>query len=236
MLPNGEISDDASSALRRIRASIQQTRDSIQKTLRQILRSRQAESSEDYVTLRNDRFVIPVRSEQRRNVPGVVHGASGTGQTVFVEPFETVETNNQLVQLAEDEAAEIFRILKELTERLRATAGPLLAAAETIADMDSVFARARFAMDFDACMPEFAETTELRLDAARHPVLEDKLKRENRAIVAMSLALGGEERLLVISGPEYGREDGGAEDDGNRGALRAGGDSGGGAACGAATV
>jgi DNA mismatch repair protein MutS2 len=204
VLPNGEISDDASSALRRIRASIQQTRDSIQKTLRQILRSRQAESSEDYVTLRNDRFVIPVRSEQRRNVPGVVHGASGTGQTVFVEPFETVEANNQLVQLAEDEAAEIFRILKELTERLRAMAGPLLAAAETIAELDSVFARARFARDFDACMPEFAEGMELRLDAARHPVLEDKLKRENRAIVAMSLALGGEERLLVISGSNTG--------------------------------
>jgi DNA mismatch repair protein MutS2 len=204
VLPNGEISDDASSALRRIRASIQQTRDAIQKTLRQILRSRQPESGEDYVTLRNERFVIPVRSEHRRNVPGVVHGASGTGQTVFVEPFETVETNNQLVQLAEDEAAEIFRILKELTDRLRAMAGPLVTAAETIAELDSVLARGRFARDFDACMPEFAETTELRLDAGRHPVLEDKLRRENRAIVSMSLALGGEERLLVISGPNTG--------------------------------
>src|ERR1700675_1565237 len=204
VLPNGEISDDASSALRRIRASIQQKRDSIQKTLRQILRSRQAESGEDYVTLRNDRFVIPVRSEQRRNVPGVVHGASGTGQTVFVEPFETVETNNQLVQLAEDEGAEIFRILKELTDRLRAMSGPLQAAAGTIAELDGVFARARFARDFDACVPEFAELTELRLDAARHPVLEDKLRREDRAVVAVSLALGGEERLLVISGPNTG--------------------------------
>ena len=204
VLPNGEISDDASSALRRIRATIQQTRDSIQKTLRQILRSRQAESGEDYVTLRNDRFVIPVRSENRRNVPGVVHAASGTGLTVFVEPFETVETNNQLVQLAEDEAAEIFRILKELTDRLRAMMGPLKSASGTIAELDSVFARARFAGDFDACMPEFAEMTELRLDAARHPVLENKLRKENRAIVPMSLALGGEERLLVISGPNTG--------------------------------
>ena len=204
VLPNGEISDDASSALRRIRQSIQQTRDSIQKTLRQILRSRQAESGEDYVTLRNERFVIPVRSEHRRNVPGLVHGASGTGQTVFVEPFETVETNNQLVQLAEDEAAEIFRILKELTDRLRAMIDPLQAAAQTIAELDSVFARARFARDFDACLPEFAHTVELRLDAARHPVLEDKLRKENRAIVPMTLALGGEERLLVISGPNTG--------------------------------
>ncbi|MGB7731244.1 MAG: endonuclease MutS2 [Candidatus Acidiferrum sp.] len=204
ILPNGEISDDASSALRRIRASIQQTRESIQRTLKQILRSRQAESGEDYVTLRNDRFVIPVRSEHRRNVQGVVHGASATGQTVFVEPFETVEINNQLVQLAEDEAAEIFRILKELTDRLRGMLAPLQSAAAVIAQLDSIFARGRFARDFDACMPEFSAEPQLRLEAARHPVLEDKLRRENRAIVPMSLALGGDERLLVISGPNTG--------------------------------
>jgi DNA mismatch repair protein MutS2 len=204
VLPNGEISDDASTTLRRIRASILQTRDSIQKALKQILRSRQAESGEDYVTLRNDRFVIPVRSEHRRNVQGIIHGASATGQTVFVEPFETVETNNQLVQLAEDETAEIFRILKELTERLQRMIGPLQVASQTIAEFDSVFARGRFARDFDACIPEFTESAELRLDSVRHPVLEDKLRRENRAIVPMSLALGGDERLLVISGPNTG--------------------------------
>jgi DNA mismatch repair protein MutS2 len=204
VLPNGEISDDASSALRRIRTSILQTRETIQKVLKQIQRTRQAGSGEDYLTLRNERFVIPVRSENRRSVPGVMHGASGTGQTVFIEPFETVETNNQLVQLAEDEAAEIFRILKELTDRLRNMMAPILAAAGTIAELDSVFARSRFARDFDACVPEFSTEAELRLDAARHPVLEDKLRRENRAIVPMSLALSGEERLLVISGPNTG--------------------------------
>jgi len=204
VLPNEEISDDASSALRRIRANFVQARESIQRTLKQILRDRQAEAGEDYVTLRNDRFVIPVRAEHRRSVQGVVHGASGTGQTVFVEPFETVESNNQLVQLAEDEAAEIFRILKELTDRLRSMQGPLQAAAETIANLDSVFARARFARDFDACVPEFSAAAELRLDAARHPVLEDKLRKEDRAIVPISLALSGEERLLVISGPNTG--------------------------------
>ena len=204
VLPNGEISDDASNALRRIRASILETRDSIQKTLKQILRSRQAESGEDFVTLRNDRFVIPVRSEHRRSVQGVVHGASATGQTVFVEPFETVESNNQLVQLAEEEAAEIFRILKELTERLRGMTGPIQAAAGTIAEFDSVFARGRFARDFDACMPEFSDREELKLESLRHPVLEDKLRKEKRAIVPMTLALGGEERVLVISGPNTG--------------------------------
>src|SRR6202040_1021191 len=150
VLPNREISDDASPALRRIRGSIAQTRDSIQRALKQILRSRSAEAGEDYVTLRNDRFVIPVRAENRRSVPGIVHGASGTGQTVFLEPFETVESNNQLVQFAEDETAEILRILRELTERLQNIREPLLAAAETIAHLDGVFARARFARDFDA--------------------------------------------------------------------------------------
>jgi DNA mismatch repair protein MutS2 len=204
VLPNGEISDEASAALRRIRASITQTRESIQKTLKQILRARNAEAGEDYVTLRNERFVIPVRAEHRRSAPGVVHGASATGQTVFLEPFETVEANNQLVQLAEDEAAEIARILRELTEKLQMVRGPLLAAAGTIAEVDSVFARARFARDFDAAMPEFSETNELRLEGARHVVLEDKLRRENRAIVPMTLSLGGEERVLVISGPNTG--------------------------------
>ena len=204
VLPNGEISDDASAALRRIRASIAQTRDSIQKTLKQILRARNAEPGEDYVTLRNERFVVPVRAEQRRSVPGVVHGASGTGQTVFMEPFETVEPNNQLVQLGEDEAAEIVRILRELTEKLQTIRGPLLTAVETIADLDSAFSRARFAQEFDATIPEFSENSELRLVDARHPVLEDKLRKENRAIVPMSLSLGADERVLVISGPNTG--------------------------------
>jgi len=204
VLPNGEISDDASAALRRIRASITQTRDSIQKALKQILRARNAEPGEDYVTLRNERFVIPVRAEQRRSVQGVVHGASGTGQTVFMEPFETVEPNNQLVQLGEDEAAEIVRILRELTEKLQVIREPLLAAVETIAELDSAFSRARFAQEFDAAIPEFSESSELRLVDARHPVLEDKLHKENRAIVPMTLSLGGEERVLVISGPNTG--------------------------------
>jgi DNA mismatch repair protein MutS2 len=204
VLPNGEISDDASQSLRRIRLSITQTREAIQKTLKQILRSRNAEAGEDYVTLRNERFVIPVRAENRRTVPGLVHGASGTGQTVFLEPFETVEANNELAQLADDEAAEILRILRELTERLQAVRGALLAAAHTIAELDGIFARGRFARDFDAAMPEFSGASELRLVDARHPVLEDKLRRQERAAVPMTLALGGGEKVLVISGPNTG--------------------------------
>ena len=204
ILPNGEISDNASPALKRIRTSAARMRDKIQKTLKEILRRRGAEAGEDYVTLRNDRFVIPVRAADRRAVPGVVHGASATGQTLFLEPLEAVDLNNQLVELAEEEAGEIARILEELTGRLRGDLPALEAAAATIADFDSLFARARFARAFNCSLPQFTESAELRLEATRHPVLEDTLRRQERAIVPISLALGDAETVLVISGPNTG--------------------------------
>jgi DNA mismatch repair protein MutS2 len=224
VLPNGEISDDASPELKRIRASMGRTRETIQKSLKRLLRTRGGDAGEDYVTLRNDRFVIPVRAAERRQVQGVVHAASATGQTVFVEPFETIEHNNKLVQLAEDEVAEIARILVELTERLRANLGPLRFAVETIAELDSAFARARFAREFDCTLPQFTnenssapsspiqhsleqpspEHHSLELKDARHPVLADTLRTHGRSIVPMTLALGGNKTVLVISGPNTG--------------------------------
>ncbi len=204
ILPNGEISDDASPELKRIRGAIGKTREKLLQKLKRIIRARGEEPGEDYVTLRNDRFVIPVRASERRSVPGVVHGASATGQTVFIEPLETLETNNQLVQLAEDEAAEIARILEDLTGRLRAEKSALVAAAETIALVDSVFARGRFAREFGCALPAFTDDGWLRLDAARHPVLEDKLRKEQRAVVPLSLELGGADTVLVVSGPNTG--------------------------------
>jgi DNA mismatch repair protein MutS2 len=224
VLPNGEISDDASPELKRIRANMGRTRETIQKTLERMLRARGGDAGEDYVTLRNDRFVIPVRAAERRQVQGVVHAASATGQTVFVEPFETIEHNNRLVQLAEDEASEIARILVELTERLRASLGPLRFAVETIAELDSVFARARFAREFDCTLPQFTnesflpqsshvqhsdgehsrELPSLELEDARHPVLADTLRAHGRSVVPMTLALGGTKTVLVISGPNTG--------------------------------
>src|SRR5712671_3300726 len=210
VLPNGEISDDATPELKRIRANIDRTRATVQKTLERILRSRGGGAGEDYVTLRNDRFVIPVRAAERRQVQGVVHAASATGQTVFVEPFETVDLNNKIVQLAEDEAAEITRILVELTQRLRGNLVPLRFAIDTIAELDSVFARARFAREFDCTLPQFtSESTgdaSLDLKGARHPVLADTLRAHGRSIVPITLALGGPdaETVLVISGPNTG--------------------------------
>jgi DNA mismatch repair protein MutS2 len=202
--PGGEIRDDASPELRRLRTGIGRTRQNIQSTLEGILRARGEPPGEDYVTQRNDRYVIPVRVSERRGVQGVVHAASATGQTVFLEPLETIELNNRLVQLSEEEAAEIARILEALTGRVTAQRPALTHAAETIAEFDSLFARARFAREYDACMPVFTAETAIALDAARHPVLESGLRRQGRPIVPLTLALGGAETVLVISGPNTG--------------------------------
>ncbi len=204
VLPNSEISDDASSELRRIRTTQARTRDSIQKKLNDILRSRGSDAADDYVTIRNDRFVIPVKSSDRKAVQGVVHGSSATGQTVFVEPFDTIDMNNRLVQLAEDEAAEIHRILRELTERLQMNLGPLRHAADSIAELDSTFARGRYARDYDCVMPQFVEDGRMQLEAARHPVLEANLRKQSLPVVPLSFALGAPESVMVISGPNTG--------------------------------
>ncbi|HEY1866580.1 MAG TPA: Smr/MutS family protein [Candidatus Acidoferrales bacterium] len=207
VLPNGDIGDDASPELRRIRGGIARTRETIQKTLARMLRERGHDGGgggEDYVTRRNDRFVIPVRVSERRAVDGVVHATSATGQTVFVEPLETIEFNNRLVQLGEDEMTEIVRILDELTQRVAGEQGPLSHAAAVIAEMDSVFARGRFAREFDACIPEFSDAVTIALTAARHPVLESTLRPQGRAVVPLTLALGDAETVLVISGPNTG--------------------------------
>jgi DNA mismatch repair protein MutS2 len=211
VLPNGEISDDASAQLRRIRTGLAQAREKIHRSLGAILRARGEPAGEDYITLRNDRFVIPVRASERRAVPGVVHGTSGTGQTVFVEPLEAIDLNNRLVQLGEDETAEIARILAEITERLRTERGPLSAAAASIAHLDSIFARARFAREFDCVAPDFGAGNVLRLEAARNPVLEATLRPQGRKAVPLGLALGGDSEnsggagtVMVISGPNTG--------------------------------
>ena len=206
VMPNGEISDEASPKLKRIRTNIGESRQKIRRSLESILRARGEPGGEDYVTLRNDRFVIPVRASERRSVPGVVHAASATGQTVFVEPLDTIDLNNRLVQLSEEETAEIARILEELTTRVREQQEPLARAAKTIADFDSIFARARFARAYDCVAPEFTQGNQLRLQSARNPVLEATLRPQGRKAVPLSLTLGGEDdgTVLVISGPNTG--------------------------------
>ena len=122
VLPNGSIADDASVALHRLRRDIERQQKSIHQSLERFLKSHRDEGvlQEEYVAIRNDRFVVPVVAGQKRRVDGVIHGASSSGQTLFVEPLETIDLNNELVRLHEEEQREVFRILREITDKLRA--------------------------------------------------------------------------------------------------------------------
>jgi DNA mismatch repair protein MutS2 len=161
---------------------------------------------EEFVTIRNDRFVVPVLPGARKRVPGVVHGSSGSGQTLFLEPLETIELNNDLVRLNEDELREVFRILRELTGRLRDHSTEIRAAVSALGQFDFIFAKARFAEDFECVIPKFApeDAPRLVLKEARHPLLQDVLRRQRKSVVPISFELDGVRRTLLISGPNTG--------------------------------
>jgi DNA mismatch repair protein MutS2 len=234
ILPDGTLDDRASPELSRIRREIEKQKRQIQESLRGHLR-KLAEGGtvqDELVTIRGERFVIPVKVEQKRRVPGVVHGASSSGQTVFVEPLETIEQNNELVRMIEEELAEVHRILLEMTRQIGENADAILAAAGVLAELELQFAKARFAEDYN-CVAVTPSTVAppsspaagaashrpidggnsrdgadpvctLVLHRARHPLLERNLKGKKAEVVPISMELEGERRQLVITGPNTG--------------------------------
>ncbi|HEY3975405.1 MAG TPA: endonuclease MutS2 [Candidatus Sulfotelmatobacter sp.] len=228
--PDGTLEDKASPELGRIRREIEKQRRSIQESLRGYLR-RLAEGGavqEELVTIRGERFVIPVKVEQKRRVQGVVHGASSSGQTVFVEPLETIEQNNELVRLLEEETAEIHRILLEMTQRIGAHAVDIRTAVDVLRELELQFAKARFAEEYNCVQAKLSETqpeprgegrihepvlsevegsasaASLVLDNARHTLLERNLKLKGVPVVPVSVELEGKRRQLIITGPNTG--------------------------------
>ena len=207
--PDGTLEDKASPELARIRREIEKQRRSIQESLRGYLR-RLAEGGtvqDELVTIRGERFVIPVKVEQKRRVQGVVHGASSSGQTVFIEPLETIEQNNELVRLLEEEMAEIHRILLEMTQRIGAQAAGILAAVDVLCELELQFAKAHFAEDYNCVGVQLSEDSagsRLLLHNARHPLLERNLKLKGVPVVPISIELEGERRQLIITGPNTG--------------------------------
>nr|WP_238398582.1 Smr/MutS family protein [Edaphobacter sp. 12200R-103] len=155
--PDGSLSDDASPELHRIRRAIDRQHRAIEESLRRSLRrlSEDGSTRDELITIRGDRFVIPVRAEFKRRVPGVVHGSSSSGQTVFVEPLETIEQNNELVRLLEEEQSEIHRILVAMTRAIAADAPAIESGALILAEVESHAARARFAADLNCVRPVF---------------------------------------------------------------------------------
>ncbi len=220
--PDGNLSDDASPELRRIRRAMERQHRAIEESLRRAARRLRDEGAtqEDVITVRGERFVIPVKAEFKRRVPGVIHGSSSTGQTVFVEPLDTIEQNNELVRLLDEEQAEIHRILVALTRAITQNASAIHAGTCVLAEAEAHYARARFAIQLDCVQPDFfapesgTEADELTLIAARHPLLELRMRAaaagdEAQAAgslrpVPLTIVLPSNSRQLIISGPNTG--------------------------------
>ncbi len=192
--PDGSVADHASPELARIRRQMERQQRAIEEGLRAMLRRLGPEGSlqEDLITVRGERFVLPVKAEWKRRVPGVMHGASSSGQTFFIEPMETIEQNNELQRLLEEEQAEVQRILAEMTRQVAAHADAIAAGARVLAEMESLFARARFSQDFDCTTPSFSAVGAERifLKGARHPLLEKRLREDARIDSIPPFAMG----------------------------------------------
>jgi DNA mismatch repair protein MutS2 len=159
ILPDGTLDDRASPELSRIRREIEKQKRQIQESLRSYLR-KLAEGGtvqDELITIRGERFVIPVKVEQKRRVQGVVHGTSSSGQTVFVEPLETIEQNNELVRLLDEEQAEVHRVLLEMTRQIGENAEAIMAAADILGELELQFAKARFAEDYNCVAVKFSD-------------------------------------------------------------------------------
>ncbi|HLL74744.1 MAG TPA: Smr/MutS family protein, partial [Pyrinomonadaceae bacterium] len=203
ILPGGELDDRASPELARIRHEINRLRSSITRSLEGLMRRADEAIQDSLVTVRNDRYVIPVRSDHRGRVAGVAHGFSSSGQTVFVEPLETIDANNELQTLREAEEREVTRILATLTDDLRRELPAIGRAAEAVAELDFVSAKAVMAARFRCVEPEVGADA-LELVEARHPLLEENLRAAGREVVPVSFRLDAERPVMVISGANAG--------------------------------
>jgi len=198
----GRVEDRASPELERIRGRLASLEGRLQKTMRAIL-DRQPDVIQDaFVTVRSGRFVIPVRVESRRSVAGIIHGASSTGATVFVEPMEVVEANNELVTLRDEEEIEVRKILAMLSSRLRANLAELRALRRILGEADLLAAAALFARDFRCEPAEAGEAIVLR--GARHPVLQAALEARGGRVVPLDVDVPAGGRVLILSGPNTG--------------------------------
>ena len=204
ILPSGELDDRASPELARIRHDINRLRSSITRSLETLMRRSDEAIQDQLVTVRNDRFVIPVRADHRGRVGGVAHGFSSSGATVFIEPLETIESNNELQNLRETEEREITRILSTLTDDMRRELPAIERAAESVAELDFIMAKAVMAVRFNCVHPRVGADAALDLDAARHPLLEENLRAAGGEVVPVSFRLDANRPVMVISGANAG--------------------------------
>ncbi|HYH11189.1 MAG TPA: endonuclease MutS2, partial [Thermomicrobiales bacterium] len=214
--PRGDVLDTASAELARLRRAVRVAHSRVTERLQNLRSSDRigAALQENIVTVREGRYVIPVRAEARNVVRGIVHGTSASGQTLFIEPFDVVELNNTWRERQLEEEQEVNRILDDLSEQIAENADLLRRMVQAVAEVDLTLAKARYAASLDASRPQFHDTSSgerrvhtedtghpthrIRLIEARHPLLDQS------SVVPLSLEMGESFRVLLITGPNTG--------------------------------
>ena len=211
---DGMLRDDASPELAAIRGKLRRRRGEVSRTLEKLLDSRHDTFGDAVVVLRNDRYCLPVLASARARVPGIVHDRSGSGQTVFVEPLEVIEANNDLALLAAEERREVERVLREFGGLVLSQETELRAAAQELAALDALEAKVAFGEIGEGRLPEITDDGTWTLRSARHPLLDRRFEalrrrvlesaKDGRDAVPLDLELSADRRLLVVSGPNAG--------------------------------
>lgn len=203
-----EVKDSASPVLRKVRKQIVRTREDILGRMSGILQESgfQKVIQEPVITVRDDRYVLPLKPNFRQSLKGVVHGQSGSRSTLFVEPLEILEQNNRLAELRMEEREEIERILRELTSLMTREADAIEDTLGALAGIDAVYARARFGIEYEGTVPALSVDRTIRLRASRHPLLAVKFKNAvgNKSVTTNDIELSSRDRALILSGPNAG--------------------------------
>jgi DNA mismatch repair protein MutS2 len=201
---DGEIRDDASQELQKIRSAIRSVSETLRKRLERILKSLSLEgmAQEELITTRDGRMVLPVKVEYKHKVPGFIHSASASGATVFIEPAETLDINNEMRDYQIREQREIQRILRAITEMIADRKTQLLVSLDTLSEFDFVYAKAQYSIEIIGVTPHASTYNVIRISEARHPILLHHHKRDD--VVPLSLTIGDSYNTLIITGPNAG--------------------------------
>ena len=200
---NGEVRDSASKNLKRIREDLIEKKESLRKLLNKLLKRVAEEdyTQDELITIRDGRSVIPVKVENKRKVPGIIHSSSATGYTVFIEPAETIELNNEVTELIYEEKREVERILRHLSESIARYYNEIKVNADILGELDFIRAKALYGIEFQCIQPEL-KSDSYNLINCYHPILTQKLEKKN--VIPLNLTLEEDVNTIVITGPNAG--------------------------------
>ncbi len=201
---DGKLREDASAELRAIRKKVQEKRNAVQRVLNDVMNRHHDAMQEQLIVLRGDRYCIPVRADHRNAIPGILHERSGSGASVFIEPMQAIELNNDLADLLLQEREEIARILRFISQLIADAAGEIRVAIGIAGEIDALQACAIFADVIGAHRPSFNNDRRLHLIDARHPLLDERVQETDQPVVPVTVELNSTTPALIISGPNAG--------------------------------